>query len=253
MKKIKIFVATVKPLKIKLNSIYIPIQCGSAINEILGYLRDDKGTNISKKNPNYCELTALFYIWKNEKNTDIVGLCHHRRYFFSNTFSLNTKNILKEKEIIRILNKYDMILPTRKYFNNKIKTNYKKAHHINDLLECQKIIKKICPEYEEAFNKVLERKWMYCFNMLIMKKKDYDTYCKWLFDILFELEKNIDISSYDNYNKRIYGFISERLLNVYIEKNKPKIKELPVYNIENSLPKQVLGIIKRKILKIINF
>ncbi len=253
MQKIKVFVATVKPLNIQLPTRYIPIQCGSANNQEMGYLRDDQGRNISKKNPNYCELTAVFYIWKNIKNTDIVGLCHHRRYFFSQVLSLNTNNILTEKKIIKLMKKYDVILPTRYYFNKKVKDNYAEVHHINDLLECGKIIKQIYPDYIDAFNKVLKRRWLYCFNMLIMKKKDFDNYCQWLFDILFELEKRVDISSYDNYNKRIYGFISERLLNVYMKKNKPRIKELPVYNIDCNKLKQILGIIKRKMLKALTF
>lgn len=77
--------------------------------------------------------------------------------------------------------------------------------------------------------------------MFISRKKVFDDYYKWLFDILFEAEKIIDISNYDNYNKRVYGFLSERLFNVWIEKNKDnlKIKEMPVYNSEEKIIKQL--------------
>ncbi len=37
---------------------------------------------------------------------------------------------------------------------------------------------------------------------------------------LFELEKRIDISLYDIYNASVFGFISERLLDVWLETNK---------------------------------
>ena len=61
--------------------------------------------------------------------------------------------------------------------------------------------------------------------MLIASKSVFDNYCEWLFNILFELEKHIDLTDYNEYQKRIYGFISERLLNVYFEHNKYKVFE----------------------------
>lgn len=68
--------------------------------------------------------------------------------------------------------------------------------------------------------------------MFVMKKVLFDKYCSWLFSILFELEKRIDISSYNQYEARVCGFISERLFNVWLEKQLLKIKEVPVINLE---------------------
>lgn len=254
MKSIEIFVATHKKFDFPLKQGYIPIQCGAKINKELGYLKDDEGFNISSKNPNYCELTVIYYMWKNIKKDKVLGLCHYRRYFYKNIFK-SKKNILSKNDIDKITNKYDIILPMPYYFNISVESNYDVKHHIKDLLECKNIIKKKYPEFETSFDIVLKRKWAYCFNMIIAKKEFFDDYCNWLFDILFDLEKKIDISKYDDYNKRVFGFISERLLNVYIEKNKDKlkIKELPVYNIEEPLFKQRLGIIKRKMLRFIGF
>ena len=69
---------------------------------------------------------------------------------------------------------------------------------------------------------------------IITKKHLFDEYMQWLFNILFTLEKRIDISNYDSYQKRVYGFLSERLFNVWIEKNKDrlKIKETTVIFLE---------------------
>ena len=80
--KIKIYVATHKKVPMPEKSIYQPIRVGAALNEDdFGYVRDDTGDNISNKNKNFCELTATYWILKND-NSDIVGLKHYRRYFF---------------------------------------------------------------------------------------------------------------------------------------------------------------------------
>ena len=87
------------------------------------------------------------------------------------------------------------------------------------------------------------------FNMLIMKKDVFDQYCSWLFDILFELERQLDISSYNAYNQRIFGFISERLLDVYIEANHINYKELPVIFMEQEhWIKKGIAFLKRKFI-----
>ena len=61
--------------------------------------------------------------------------------------------------------------------------------------------------------------------MIITRKNIFDDYCKWLFDVLFEVEKRVDISDRDDYQKRIFGFLSERLIKVWLIKNEYKVKE----------------------------
>ena len=78
----------------------------------------------------------------------------------------------------------------------------------------------------------MDRTKLHILNMFAMKKVLFDEYCNWLFSILFELEKRIDISSYNQYEARVFGFISERLFNVWLEKQQLKVKEMPVINLE---------------------
>ena len=80
--------------------------------------RKEKIYNIADKNANYCELTALYWIWKNIKKVKVIGICHYRRYFTKLKWSNKEKFFLKQKDINRLLDKYEIIVPK--------KTNLKK-------------------------------------------------------------------------------------------------------------------------------
>ena len=60
---IKIFVMTHKQFEAPTDSMYVPLQVGHAISPELGYLADDTGDNISRKNKSFCELTGIYWLW----------------------------------------------------------------------------------------------------------------------------------------------------------------------------------------------
>jgi len=235
---IKILVATHKKYWMPKDEVYLPIHVGKKGKDDLGYIGDDTGDNISYKNPNYCELTALYWAWKN-LSCEYIGLCHYRRYFSHRCISRNLENkkkhILKKEDYEKLLIKYDIILPKkRNYYIRTVRNQYNHAHYKKDLDMVENIIKEFYPDYISSFYKVMSSRSLYIYNMFIMKKFLFDEYCKWLFNILFMLEKRIDISIYDNYNRRIFGFLSERLFNVWllnINKN-IKIKEINIICLE---------------------
>ena len=70
--------------------------------------------------------------------------------------------------------------------------------------------------------------------MLIAKRTFVERYCEWLFDILFEVEKRIDISNYSVYQKRVFGFLAERMFNICLYKNKIKVYSASVDFIEET-------------------
>lgn len=224
-----IYVIFHKPFDIELPDCYSPLQVGATLNNNdFGYQKDNSGENISHKNKNYCELTGLYWIWKNTSD-DIVGLCHYRRYFSSN------RQIIDEQHIRNILKDYDIILPNSMSVPTEYQTvlcHYEEKHNINDLILCRKAIEDIYPEYLNSFDICMNSSLMCLGNMIITRKEILDEYCKWLFDILFIVESNTNIESYDNYQKRIYGFLSERLLRVWVMNNKYKVKEEPIEMIE---------------------
>ena len=126
-----------------------------------------------------------------------------------------------------------MFCPTKR--NYWIETNYQQyvhAHHAEDLDETRKILQERYPDYIEAYDACMKKTTGHRFNMFIMKKDLADAYCTWLFEILFELESRLDISKYSQNDKRVFGFVSERLLDVWLEKNNIKYKDIPYIFLE---------------------
>lgn len=237
MKDIKVIVATHKKYQMPTDDLYLPVHVGAEGKEDLGYIKDNEGDNISTKNPSFCELTGLYWAWKNLK-ADYIGLVHYRRYFFLKKKHYKTEkekfeNVLTMNEANKILDETDIILPKkRKYYIENLYGHYKHTMYVEPLDETRKIIEEKYPEYLEEFDKLHKRTSAHMFNMCIMKKEILNKYCEWLFDILFELERKIDASKYDNFHARFYGRISELLLDVWIEKNKLKYKEMPIIDMQ---------------------
>ena len=241
--KFKMYVVTHKKIDYKLIDNYVPIQVGKIISNLdLPYTTDNTGKNISSKNKNYCELTALYWIWKNVDLPDYVGVCHYRRFF---VYGIRSK-LIDEKKVLKLMEKYDVILP----YPSKVKEDVY-HHFINstsgrekDLLNLKKIIEEEYPEYSSVYEKIMSKnKISYC-NMVIMSKRNYCEYCEWLFDILFKLEKITNMSGYSKQEQRLYGFLSEFLLNVWIEYNQLNTKYCNRYFIEDSKIKNGLKKIK---------
>ena len=225
---IKILVATHKQYWMPEDHVYMPIHVGREGKADLGYAGDNTGDNISLKNPNYCELTALYWAWKN-LDADYVGLVHYRRYFTRKEVrSVEDKKnqILTGEEWEALLSQYPVVVADkRKYYIETNRSHYNNAHHSEGLDVAEQIIAERYPEYSAAFTTVCNRTWAHMFNMFVMRRDLYNQYCEWMFSILEELEKRVDISSYDAYESRIYGFVSEILLDVWLEANRIEYKE----------------------------
>ncbi|MBR2528257.1 MAG: undecaprenyl-phosphate glucose phosphotransferase [Blautia sp.] len=230
---VKIIVCTHKPYWMPSDPLYIPLQVGAeGKDKFPGFVGDNTGENISLRNANYCELTGLYWAWKNLK-CDYLGLAHYRRHFTLLGGTSDRRDALSLDQARSLLVSVDVLLPKKR--NYWIETNYQQyvhAHHAIDLDETRVIISEKCPEYLKAYDKSMKRTTGHRFNMFIMKKSIADEYCEWLFDILFELEKRLDISDYSTNDKRVFGFVSERLLDVWLETNKIQYKDIPYIFLE---------------------
>ena len=250
---IQILVAAHKKYWMPEDDIYLPLHVGAAGKDDLGYTRDDSGDNISCKNPNYCELTGLYWAWKN-LDADYIGLCHYRRYFGcfctqNDSPDIKRRKISGKKDYENILSRFDVILPRRILLgrHDTVEAQYRQNHYQKDLCTVRQVIQDLYPADVLAFDRVMKKHGLHCYNMFVMRKANFDEYCQWLFSILFESEKRIDISEYDSYQKRVFGFLAERLLDVWLFNRDLKIKEVPVVCLEEQESASRAGQIRGKL------
>ena len=242
MSNIKIFICAHKEVSLPQHLYFLPIQAGAALRDhIDGYQPDDEGDNISIKNPHFCELTCHYWAWKNLKNVDIVGLNHYRRYFdFTRKWSqfsadkhfIATKDFLKQDyyfpDLEKLLHKYDIILPIARHWRVSNTQQYSEYHIAKDWEMLRQIIKERSPQYTPAFEKTMDHSNISVgYNMFITHWEHFNDYSEWLFDILFEVERRVPPID-DPIQSRIYGYMSERLINVFCDHHHLRIKHIPL-------------------------
>lgn len=260
--KVNIYVVQHKKTKQMNEKGYVYIGVGKNSHEIGADVTDDTDDNIAIKNPSYCELTAQYWIFKNV-DSNFVGLTHYRRFFYHSRRSFFKIHIYTANQFLKILQNYDAILP-KKYVVKRPILNRKERyhnvyehwcanHHETDLKKTISAIRLLYPDYESAIKTVLKRKSLSLCNMIVTSKKIYDEYSDFLFRVLEKVESETDLSSYDPYNARLYGFLGEILINVFFEKNKQyRIKYLDICNTEVSVTKQYFIKVAASIRRIFN-
>ena len=193
-------------------------------------IRDNTGDSISEKNNTYNELTGQYWIFKNDHESDIVGLCHYRRYFRNMKVDERAsvfRKLLKPHTIRRILKKHDFIAiktgPFEMSCRDRIATDISGLRPKDIPLLRQIILEKSGETYAYAFDEILDRNWNYLYNMFISNKNLFDSYSAWLFEVVEELEKRVDMSELEGQEKRIIGLWGEYLFNVFVVANNYKV------------------------------
>lgn len=183
----------------------IPIQTGASLSDAkLCTICDNTADHISEKNRTFCELTALYWIWKNDHHA-IKGLSHYRRRFLTSS-----------EQILKDLSTHDVILPPPYYFRWSLLEEYKKFHIMSDLERVIQIAETFTPGIQSVIWPVLESNRLFPYNMWIAPESIWNEYCEWIFQILFSAEKGLDLSGRPEYQQRVFGFLSERLFNGYL-------------------------------------
>ncbi|MDR1466347.1 MAG: DUF4422 domain-containing protein, partial [Treponema sp.] len=237
-KNIKIYIAMHKPAYVPENNRYIvPIQVGTALNgeRFSDMLHDDEGENISEKNKRYCELTAQYWAYKNDREADYYGFWHYRRYFaFSEDVegdavltackSLNegilAKYSVDERHIAEYCDDYDVILPEAREIivdgqklsvYEFIARNFEKK----DLDLFVKIIINKYPSYYDALMETLDAKTAIGNHLFIMRKDLFREYSAVLFDVLGEFEAAVDFSIKKQKHLKIINEFAKVLLSTF--------------------------------------
>ena len=254
--EVKIFAFHYKPGSKNIgDQCYVHVWAGknesTEINQLIG---DNTGDNISSKNKYFSELTGIYWAWKNN-SADIWGTCHYRRFFTTHPESFKYRikrvgyyligigrkrhgliytsdidywknKVIFKEEVIQLLQTYDAVLPVRRKLKYTVEEHYKRYHNTFDLQIIRQILNIHSPEYLESYDKMLLGKRLYANNMFILRNQLFDELNNWLFEVLFEFETKVSLSNYNDYQERIFGFLSERLITCWFMHHQLKVKEL---------------------------
>lgn len=213
---------------------------------------DDSGESISERNPYWCELTALYWMWKNGAD-DFVGLMHYRRILnlrndHTRVWIPRDRDVsdfgLTQARVKELLAQADIILPEKRLLHRKseiftVYEHYAVCHPIADLDLAVRILLEKHPDSEQTVMRVLHEETQgYWTNMFITSRPILNAYAAWLFEILFEVERQLqpDLASREPYQQRVYGFLSERLFNIWLALHPEiRIREMPTLFVDSSL------------------
>lgn len=191
----------------------IPIQVGKALTDIqVAQVCDNIGEHISEKNVDYSEGTALYWIWKNTKGQDYVGLFHYRRQM-----------AMDEKSLKQIL-QYDVTLTLPTYLPIEIKKFFCDFFILEHDWE---LMMRFIKEYDEVYYKTAldyeSGHFYFPCNIFIMKRMLFDNACSFIFGVLQKVDdfyNNLHMVRRDRY----LGYLIENLLSIYIMHNAKKLK-----------------------------
>ena len=231
--RVKLFMVYHKPSPFLGAEPFVPIQVGFAPDIPDVVCRDDTQDNIAAKNPNYCELTAQYWIWKNVR-AEYVGLMHYRRLISLTKCDEWTFTDFSEETrakfgwnaecVDALLKDYDILLPPDDAVfppgeRGHVMTPYEfhcREHRKCDIDAAIAAIHDLTPEYDGYAKQALCVDTHECFgNVCVMRKDLFDAYSEWLFKILFEVERRIELPK-NREEARLFGFLSERLVMVWL-------------------------------------
>lgn len=234
---IKILVCHHKAYPFLKNECFLPVQVGKSLSKVsLDYAQpDNTGNNISVKNDSWCEITALYWAWKN-LDADYYGLMHYRRllHFAANDDGCYFFHDITDKEIQKfgwspdavqdVCAQYDIItgpvwnihpagLPEKVM---SARDFYAREHDIRALDTVTDIVRERYPDHYLPLLQSLSDTRCAWGNIAVMKSLYFHEYCQFLFGVLEEAERRIDIPVDDSYQRRIFGFLAERLMNAWL-------------------------------------
>ena len=235
---VKIYIACHQPSPVPQHPFLFPIQVGSVLTQerFSGMLMDNTGENISEKNRSYCELTALYWAWKND-TADWQGLFHYRRYLdFRRLYVEDAKvrpywiadrptEIVLQKagyeppeELLEQLRPYEAVVPLPEEMGRTAAEQYLCAphHHARDFRLVEELLRRGDPRDRRAAETYFQRTRLYFGNLFLMRRSLLERYCAWLFPLLEQYDREKEVSGYSPQALRVDGYLAERLLGVFL-------------------------------------
>lgn len=190
-----------------------PIQVGAVLSpRRVANILDCDGENISAKNGNYSELTALYWIWRNRLGSDPSGSAGNEYYGLS-----HYRRILEltEDDVLRLVdNGVDVVLPYPMPYEPDIEEHHKRYLKEEDWKAVQRAVQELQPGYAKVFEGILKQKYFYNYNIILARKEVLKEYCGWLFPILERVEE-LSIPKGAERSDRYIGYIAETLETLY--------------------------------------
>jgi hypothetical protein len=200
-----------------------PIQVGAALTDVrVAEIIDSDGDNISSKNVNYSELTALYWVWKNkleltdtqsDEHCKYYGLVHYRRIL-----EINEADLLRLSE-----NDIDVVLPYPMPYLPDIQAHHERYLTSTDWEALLTALNELQPGYAEQVPEIFGQQYLYNYNILLAKQNVLRDYCRWLFPIL-QLTEELSVPKGWERADRYIGYMGENLTTLYFMVNKDKLK-----------------------------
>ena len=238
-----VFVCTHVKTQVPEDSTYKLLQVNAEVNGRFGdeyYYDNDGDDNISRLNCYFGELTGLYWIYRNYPGDENIGICHYRRFFVDDHMNRLTGDRFDE-----ILADHDIIVPRAHFAEISYRDTYSRSHNVNDLDAVGGAVKKLYPDYYNAFCDAMNGKKYYFGNLLVTSRQLFDEYCEFLFSVLFEASENIHPDEYqDLYTRRVYGFLSENMIMAFILARQLKVYECDIayYGLKDETNKLLLAV-----------
>lgn len=232
-------VATHKPYRMPSDPVYLPLHVGAALRPGVceGMQGDDEGDSISERNPSYSELTGLWWLWRNV-DADHKGLVHYRRLLGSPDAARRRAEdpfgrVATGDELLPLLERHGVVVAKRRnYYIETVYSHYAHTFDARQFDECRRVLSDLSPEVVPHWDRLMHSRGAHVFNMFVMRSDLLDTYCSWLFPVLFELERRVGFEGMDAFQARWPGRVSERLLDPWLWANGIEPAELPVVSPE---------------------
>lgn len=232
--RITVAVAAHKACRIPSDPMYLPLHVGAALHPDAcpGFQPDDEGESISGLNMSYCELTGLYWMWRNCRS-EYKGLVHYRRL-------LGTRGTLRHAsdrmgrvvgagELLSALEPTGFVVGAkRQYVIETVYDHYAHTFDAAHLDECRKVLGELHPEMLPAWDSHMHSRSAHICNMFAARADLFDEWCAWLFPVLSELTERIDSTGMTPFEARWPGRVTERLLDPWLELNGIEPVELPV-------------------------